>query len=554
MIVVYPFSLVDQDLALKNAKWMNELGGCKGHECLMIADQRCQNAIFVLNELKQVFDSVYNFPAHAEINGWPEGANYMFRLATSWMDNAKRKEFLWLEPDAIPLTRGWLDFIQREYDEVAKRMGKRFMGDRVQVENIPLHMSGVGIYPSPLHAYAGEAYRAHEVAWDMAGKDQIVPKAHFTKLIEHAWKHPKFTSIDELETQIRPECVLFHSSKDGSLIDLLQSKMGKEIASMPTGPPQKEREEPRSPSPISCDIFIRTYPKDYDWLTYCLRSIDMFCTGFRKVWIISTEDAPAWFSIRAEHWAGQFPMEWKKMNEETSDGYLAQQIHKLYADVITDYQPDYILLLDSDTLFTKPVTPEAFFYNGKLIWYMTDYNKIETPWKPVTEKFMGKPVQYEFMRRLPMMMPRWLFPKLREYCHKTHGIIMSDYIRNQPLREFSEFNALGAFAHQYYRNDFEWSDTLEQATPAPLARQFFSWGGITDEVKKEIDSILGIKSEPLLDTTAAVPPNGEIVVTIMDEIRYHVGQLAELCHEKPRRRATVVEELRRKKLVPMKFR
>lgn len=553
MIVAYPFSVVDQELALKNARWINTLGGCKGHECLMVADGRCQQSIFILEELKKAFDSVYVLPAKAEIDGWPEGANYMFRITTSWMVNANKwPYFLWLEPDAIPLKEGWLNLLEAEF----KQCNKPFMGDRVEVEDIPLHMSGVGFYPNPLHKFAGEAYRAHDVAWDMAGKDQIVPKAHFTKLIEHAWKHPKFTSIDELDTQIRPECILFHSSKDGSLIDLLQSKMGKEpnpeVASNLAH--LKEPDKPGSPSPFSppepiYDIFIRTYSGDYGWLKYCLQSVDTFCTGFRKVMIVSTAAPPEWFNIRAEHWAGKFPMEWKVMNEETEDGYLAQQIHKLYADVITDYQADYILMLDSDTLFTRPVTPKDFFTGDKLTWYMTPYDKIETPWKPVTEAFMNKPVEYEFMRRLPMMVPKWLLSGLREYCHRIHGRIISAYVASQPYRGFSEFNAMGAFAYAHHRDKFAWVNTIENEIEPPLARQFYSWGGITDDVKKEIEGILNPGVAPVLD----IKPNGELKITLMDEIRYHVGQLAELCHDKPRRRATVVEELRRRKLVPAKF-
>ena len=60
----------------------------------------------------------------------------------------------------------------------------------------------------------------------MAARHQIVPQCHFTKLIEHAWKHPSFTDLNELETQIRNEAVLFHSSKDGSLIKIAAAKRG----------------------------------------------------------------------------------------------------------------------------------------------------------------------------------------------------------------------------------------------------------------------------------------------------------------------------------------
>jgi hypothetical protein len=583
VVVVYPFSPADQDLAHENAKWMNELGGCKGHEVVAIADARCQQAVFIVNELKKCFDNVYVLPAKAVIDGWPEGANYFFRTATAWLGNAPKWPcFLWMEPDAVPLRKSWLDLLEAEY----KACGKRFMGDRVQVENIPLHMSGVGIYPNPLHAYAGEAYRASETAWDMAGKDQIVPQAHFTKLIEHAWRHPVFTNPSELKTQIRPETILFHSSKDGSLIKLLREKLfpavpvlaepetvkvrpkssigdksgearestkdevavfdsrgvgetkmaasgerqqsGPELtgtagvpAEFTTGlrddplaasiggddnarsgqtrftvnaPPTVQ---PASGAEISCDIFIRTYPGDYEWLSYCVRSIEKFARGFRKVWIVSPE--PIFLP------ANMPGFETKMINDESEDGYLAQQITKLYADVITDYQADYILHIDSDTLLTRPITPENFFSReGLPVWLYTPYSEIQTPWQPVTEKFMGEAVEYEFMRRFPILVPKWLLSRIREFCHATHGMVMTNYIKMQPYRSFSEFNALGAFAYRYHRSMFQWINTVKDLLQEPFGRQFHSWSGITDEVKKEINYILNGADQPAREAVSSI--------------------------------------------------
>src|SRR5262249_39551045 len=159
-----------------------------------------------------------------------------------------------------------------------------------------------------------------------------------------------------------------------------------------------------------------------------------FAKGFRKLWIVSPEECPWPYTVLPN----QLQLEWKKMNDETEDGYLAQQITKLYADVITDYQADYILHIDSDVILTRTITPGDFIEaqsNGKVIWPYTPYAAIETPWQPIIEKFLGGAhMPYEFMRRFPIMVPRWLYPRLREFCHRIHGVPISDYIRNQPLR------------------------------------------------------------------------------------------------------------------------
>ena len=568
MIVVFPFSTVDEDLALKNAKWWNELGGCRGHEALVCYDARCTPATVeaIGQEMLKCFDKVHRLIAQAAVDGWPEGANYFFRLCASWLDarTGKYPCYLWMEPDAIPLREGWLEKLVLEYNAAKKP----FMGDRVAVEDIPVHMSGIGFYQNPIHRLAGEAYRAADTAWDMAAKDQIIPNAHFTRLIEHAWKHPKFTSIDELRTQIRPEAVLFHASKDGSLIDILRdssTKSSRQIADRsavqvsghaPNGLsgrevgatllPQPQSEVHAGSSPVQAaifDIFIRTYEPDYEWLEQCVKSIDTFATGFRKVWIISPNNPPAWMLERTKQ-ATAIEIHWRILNDESPDGYLSQQITKLYADHITDYQADYILHIDSDVILTKPVTPLDFFEGDKLVMPYTPYAVIETPWQPITEKFMDRPVVNEFMRRFPIMVPRWLYPRIREFCFKLHKVPLGEYIRSQPLRAFSEFNVIGAYAWEYHRAMFHWINTHENPLPEPFGKQFHSWSGLTPEIKTEIDNLLAqgsqvVRREPhKLTIAGSIPapaiktlPNGVWVIEDDTHISKWIEQQGRLDHD-----------------------
>lgn len=573
MKVVYCFFPGDEALALKNLEWALEVGPQKNHSALLLFDNRCsqERVAKAVALAKEIFHEASARTAAAQIDGWPQGANYFFRLATGTLANERGcPYFFWWEPDAIPTQSGWLDAIQKEY-EAARRP---FMGDRVEVrlegKEVPLHMSGVAVYPNPLHAFAGEAYRAHDVAFDMAGKDQIVPQAHWTRLIVHNWKHEPIDTFDKL-ANIRsqhPEMVIFHSDKSGKLIDLLREEKQRGGSLHPTQaviPEQKKPETPvhipGSPSPLSpddlgtviatnppiyvpplnaapvladplkasdvepgntthtrsgearesnntvnnggnqsarkdsrggvqptCDIFIRTYPADYQWLQYCLRSINKFAKGFRKIWIVSPDQKP-------QGLMEQLGYDWLVKNEESEDGYLSQQIHKLYADVLTDYQADYILHIDSDTLLTRETRLEDFFQDGKLVWPCTPYGDIKTPWQPITEKFLRLDVQYEFMRRFPIVVPRWLYARLREYCYHVHKRIISEYVRNQPFRSFSEFNALGAYAYHFHKERFHFLDTSKEAQEAPRARQFWSPGGLTPEVMSEIKTILSGKGE-----------------------------------------------------------
>ena len=159
MLVTIAYFPGDRDQAVRLADWMNELGSYPNHELFILRDARCEP----IPQLGKTFGSTKEILAHAQIDGWPEGANYFFRTITAILANQTGgpRYFLWMEPDCIPLISDWLDKIEAEF----LACKKPFMGDRVEVENIPLHMSGVGVYPNPLHAWAGEAYRAADEAW-----------------------------------------------------------------------------------------------------------------------------------------------------------------------------------------------------------------------------------------------------------------------------------------------------------------------------------------------------------------------------------------------------
>lgn len=236
-----------------------------------------------------------------------------------------------------------------------------------------------------------------------------------------------------------------------------------------------------------CDIFIKTYPADYPWLKYCLRSIGKFASGFRKTLIISPTTYHDSIGLgfdwvwqeRAEYGLGYIPF----------DGYLSQQVFKLHADIFSD--AEYILYMDSDTIFTRPVTPETFFIDSKIAWLYTPYAKIKTPWQPITEKFLGCPVKFEFMRRHPLIAPSWLLAAVRTFCRTTHGVSLDKYIMAQPQRAFSEFNALGALAYYFHRDMFHWLDTETDDIPELTTLQKWSYGGLKPDIVAEFEGILG---------------------------------------------------------------
>lgn len=214
---------------------------------------------------------------------------------------------------------------------------------------------------------------------------------------------------------------------------------------------------------MTTDIFVKTYSGDSEYHKYCMASIEKFCTGFRATVVIDDGDT------------------------KPANPYVDQQRVKLNCDTYTD--ADFILITDSDTLFTQSVTPESFMRDGKPIWLHTPWTPemlahpgIAT-WKKVMMEFSGTEPHSEFMRRMPFMFPRHVLESIRQFCINQHGVSLDDYLKGRTT--FSEFNVAGWHCWQYHRDDFYWLDTSKEALPELKLRQFWS----RDPIAKNLDEI-----------------------------------------------------------------
>jgi Family of unknown function (DUF6492) len=484
MLVALHYCRKEEAQAKQLASWIKELGPYPNHSLLVAVDHRAGKHIF--SGLGFASEEEFTISDDAW-NEWPRSPNNAFRHIAKHIEYGSKEPWLWIEVDAVPLKKGWLDKIEAEYKTAAEH-GKVFLGDHVHTGEAGFidHMSGVAVYPGLMSNHAGEALLAHEHAWDVQAAHQILPKMMKSKSILHRWKYPAFENWEQVEKRIfavKPECVLFHSDKKMSLITLLSLS---KTATLPTETLNQIHDEIININnrPV-CDIFIKSFHGDYEWLTYCLRSIAKFATGFRRRIVVAPDE------------------EWKRMlfgageiktvvQRESENGYLFQQVCKLNADQYTD--ADFVLFMDSDCVFTRPVTPETFMRNGKPIWLMTPFDKARedqrAAWVPVMTKWMNKVPEYEFMRRHPFMFPSWFFEKIRGFCANEHGVTLDDYIMHQPRRSFSEFNCAGFLAYEHFRDRFDWINTETDEVPPETVLQNWSPGGLTEGIEAELERLL----------------------------------------------------------------
>lgn len=225
------------------------------------------------------------------------------------------------------------------------------------------------------------------------------------------------------------------------------------------------------------DLFIRSYIKDFEWLGYCLKSCAKSAKGFRDIHIVVPHGDQ-------EHLA-HLTREKVHVCPKYSEDYLGQQITKLNADNYSD--ADFICHIDSDTVWTKDVSPSDFIHDNKAIIYYEPYSGIgECPWQPIVEEALKWKPDHEFMRKPPHIFPRWLYPEIRKYLSDTHGMPFDTFVATRPQRRFSEYNVLGAYAWKNHHAEFEWRHPSQDK---PTVRQFWSWGGL-EQNRKELDEIL----------------------------------------------------------------
>ncbi len=175
-----------------------------------------------------------------------------------------------------------------------------------------------------------------------------------------------------------------------------------------------------------------------------------------------------------------------------ADDYLGQQVTKLHADLLTD--ADYVCHVDSDCVFVRSTQPSDLFDRDIPRVTMVPYRTLDrqVPWRDITQRFIGAPIEYEYMRGPPYTFPVWLYPALREHTRALHGMTAERYVLSQPPRGFSEINALGAYAYVRHRDSFSWHDLSSASAPDPACHVYWSWGGIDSATQEELETLLGV--------------------------------------------------------------
>lgn len=225
----------ERELALAWMEWCAELGAGQNHKLYLLLTHGW-NGNVVVEAANHAFPEVSIISDGEKISSnWQEptpgrsaaGPNSSFRQVCWHFYLQKLGPFFFCETDCILLKKESLDQIELAYASC----GKPFLGANVEIDRVPPHLSGNACYPQNvpelaptliMHTNATSDGKVYELAFDIAGAQEVLKQAAFTNLIQHRFRHPGFKSREEFEALIDPQAAVFHSCKDGSIYQFLR--------------------------------------------------------------------------------------------------------------------------------------------------------------------------------------------------------------------------------------------------------------------------------------------------------------------------------------------
>lgn len=481
-VVVLPVSKPDFHLACKWLKWVSALGcqpGSTPFDLLVVVANSVEPEhiaeIPIPAPESAILCSIIRVRERYERPdlGYAAAANHLFR---SCLEAAEEHysgyPVIFCEADTTPTRPTWFADIAAEY----AACGRPFMGDYHWEGAIP-HMTGNAVYAHNWRQLAPSLAALPgprpEQGWDTSCAHQTVPQMARASTIQQQWICPPFTDENVVRI-LRRDTALFHRCKDGTLIDVLARRLG--IPPIPLGvplcAPVGRSAQPATltasvaPRRPVVQILIVTHAKDIDFLKYCLQSIRQFATGFAGVTLVVPDHERRLFEWVRDLARVEF------FHQPEGKGMLAHEREICRAD---EWCPnaEFILHLDADCMFFRPVRPEDYVIGGRCLAVRESYAKITNPnrhvWKKCVEDAVGITPQFDAMLRHPQVHPARVYKETRAQITLHTGVMWDDYIlscRNEFPQSFAEFPTLAAVGWSAFPDAYQFSDYDKSADAA----------------------------------------------------------------------------------------
>jgi hypothetical protein len=307
------------------------------------------------------------------------------------------RPWLWLEADAIPLKKQWL-VLQNVYDNCRMPFAGPIVDKGIHCNGTPT------IHPSNTPDLLPHAMSHCDNAFDVEWKDDEGKVKDIGRIAVAYWIKNGYLALGEAPNF--PPAATISSA-------IPKNRRG--------FPSRQIRQFNRPTNHMTTDIPIVSCQKHYPWLRYCLLSCKKFASGFRQVKVlVPEEDLAAITPILTElSQIEGIGVRVQCYDDWPGKGFLRHEHVIMCSDEFTD--ADFVCHIDSDCMFTKLVTPEDYFVDGKPVlvhasfhWLINFQQANLGMWQVAVEKAVGWVPTQETMRRHPAVHYRKTYAKARE--------------------------------------------------------------------------------------------------------------------------------------------
>ena len=249
-------------------------------------------------------------------------------------------------------------------------------------------------------------------------------------------------------------------------------------------------------------IVYKTYKNDLEWLKYSLLSVDKFITDEEYEVVIYYHDKcevdikNILSDIKLKNDYRLIPVNYD------INGYLKQMVIKCMC--FNDISNDIIMIMDSDVIFNDYFSYKEMINDDKINWYFLDRNSDNDNqdqwlvWQDavfnMTNEKMSKFYMYNgfpfLFKRKTLEDAYDKFIEINKINYKNVKVDDKITGSNGKFRImstiFEEFEYLGWFSNKF-THDYNF---MEGANKLNVRKQFWSHGGLTDKIKKEIEEII----------------------------------------------------------------
>lgn len=238
---------------------------------------------------------------------------------------------------------------------------------------------------------------------------------------------------------------------------------------------------------MKISIFIKSYPGDYDWLHYCLRSIHKYVTGHSEVVVV----LPTGQGLPLTKERIVYEDDWNlpRRHGAPSPGYYHQMYVKLCADLHCP-DADYIFIVDSDCVFKRPFDLAEMFGDGKPKLLRRPWLEAAEGimWRRPAELALGFIAEYDTMACHPFIYRREDITRVRKHIETVHRQHLADYVKG--CQRFIEFVTIGNYILHFLPDKYQIIDYGSgDAYPRPLL-QHWSWGGLNPQTRAELEKLV----------------------------------------------------------------